>query len=67
MPPNNRSRFLLPPLHQSPLAAKECDNVQRFTLAGAAHNRNFVAQRMTPQQIAAGDELVRAWQAKPEK
>ena len=46
------------------------DYVQAYkwlTLAGAAHNRNFVAQRMTPKQIAVGDELVRAWTAKPER
>ena len=46
------------------------DYVQAYkwlTLAGADHNRKFVADRMTPKQIAAGEELVRAWQAKPEK
>ena len=46
------------------------DYVQAYkwlTLAGAAHNLKFVTDRMTPQQIAAAEELVRAWQAKPEK
>ena len=46
------------------------DYVQAYkwlTLAGADFNRKFVATRMTPRQIAAAEELVRAWQAKPEK
>ncbi len=38
-----------------------------LTLAGADHNRKFVSDRMTPQQVAAAEELVRAWSAKPEK
>jgi TPR repeat protein len=46
------------------------DYVQAYkwlTLAGAEHNRSFVVRRMTPQEIAAGDELVRAWTAKRER
>ena len=46
------------------------DDVQAYkwlTLAGAAHNRNFVAQRMNPKQIAMAEQLVREWKPKPEK
>lgn len=38
-----------------------------FALAGATANRDFVAARMTPRQIDEAEELVRAWQARPER
>jgi TPR repeat protein len=38
-----------------------------FALAGAMANRNFVAERMTGRQIDEAEELVRAWQARPER
>jgi len=38
-----------------------------FSLAGAAANRDFVAARMTRPQIDEAEELVRSWQARPER
>ncbi|HTR84512.1 MAG TPA: tetratricopeptide repeat protein [Reyranella sp.] len=46
------------------------DDVQAykwFTLAGVAKNRDFVAARMTAEQIAAAESEIKAWKAKPER
>jgi uncharacterized protein len=46
------------------------DDVQAykwFALAGATANRDLVAARMTPRQIDEAEELVRTWQARPER
>jgi uncharacterized protein len=38
-----------------------------FALAGATDNRDYVAKRLSPQQIPEAQAQVRAWQAKPER
>ena len=38
-----------------------------FTLAGAGANRDFVAARMTSQQIDEAEQLIRTWEPRPER
>jgi len=38
-----------------------------FSLAGAGANRDFVAARMTSQQIDEAEQLIRTWEPRPER
>ena len=49
------------------LAASRANAVEKEQREGAVKNRDLVAAKMTPEQIAEAQKLAREWKPKPER